>query len=93
MSRLSFAVREGIERKKIQKKSAEQERVLKQSEERNRFLFSNSNAVMLDVDPASASITDANTAANEFHGWPREPLIGKKYRRSIPWDPRKSARK
>lgn len=77
MSRLSFSVREAIERKNIQQKSVEQEVLLRQSEERYRSIFANSNAVMLIIDPSGAVITDANNAAVNFYGWPRETLIGK----------------
>jgi len=78
MSRLTFAVREAIDRKKIQKKSAGQEVLLRQSEERYRSIFTNSNAAMLIIDPTGTSITDANNAALDFYGWTKDELVGKR---------------
>ena len=78
LARLPFAVREAIERRKIQKKAAAQEELLHQSEERYRSIFANSNAVMLIIDPSDNSIQDANEAASDFYGWPKAALIGKR---------------
>ena len=77
MTRLTFAVREAIERKRILEKAAVQEALLRESEERYRSIFSNSHAVMLIIDPANNVIMDANQAASEFYGWSRATLIGK----------------
>jgi len=78
MSRLTFAIREALERRSIQKKSTEQAVLLRQSEERYRSIFADSNAVMLIIDPTGTSIMDANNAALDFYGWSKDELIGKK---------------
>jgi len=51
---------------------------LQDSEERHRSLFENNHSVMLMIDPANDRILDANHAAAEFYGMPREDLIRKK---------------
>lgn len=54
------------------------EEALRESEERYKSLFENSNAVMWLVDPEKAEIVDANRAAGAFYGYSREDLRGKK---------------
>lgn len=77
MSRLPFAVREALKHGILLKKHAEQENLLRQSEERYRSIFSNTHAVMMILDPKSSKVVDANQAAVDFYGWPKEELIGK----------------
>ena len=60
-------VREAANRQKT-------EDALHESEARYRSLFENNHAVMLLIDPDSAAITDANSAACDFYGWSREEL-------------------
>jgi PAS domain S-box-containing protein len=48
--------------------------VLRASEARFRTLFESHSAVMLLVDPVGGAIVDANPAAAEFYGYPREAL-------------------
>jgi PAS domain S-box-containing protein len=55
------------ERKKI-------ERSLRESEERFRLFFEQSNAVMLLIEPDSGAIMDVNPAAARFYGYPRERM-------------------
>lgn len=50
------------------------ENTLKQSEERFRKLFESHSAVMIILDPDTASILDANHAASKFYGWSIEEL-------------------
>jgi two-component system, cell cycle sensor histidine kinase and response regulator CckA len=50
----------------------------KESETHYRSLFANNHAAMLIIDPDGGSIVDANPAACQFYGWPREALIQKK---------------
>ncbi len=50
------------------------EAALRESEELYRSLFENNHAVMLLVDPDTASIRDANPAACRYYGWSREEL-------------------
>ena len=54
------------------RKRTEQE--LQQSQQRFRVMFEMHEAVMLLIDPASGSITDANNAASRFYGHSREQL-------------------
>lgn len=54
------------------------ERALRESEKRYGSLFENNHSAMLLIDPESADIVDANPAACEFYGWPRETLTQKK---------------
>jgi PAS domain S-box-containing protein len=56
----------------------EMERSLRESEERFRLFFEQSNAVMLLIEPDSGAIIDANPAAAEFYGYPREKLSAMK---------------
>ena len=51
---------------------------LKESEERYRSLFENSNAVMFLVDPGTGAIVDANLAACSYYGYFREDLQARK---------------
>ncbi len=51
---------------------------LKESEERYRSLFHNTHAVMLLVDPETASIVDANPAACAYYGYTHEELTARK---------------
>lgn len=55
---------------------------LKESEERYRTIFTNSNNVMLLIDIDSGKIKDANRAAEKFYGWSHDELI-KMYIRDI----------
>ncbi|MDZ7719863.1 MAG: PAS domain S-box protein [Balneolaceae bacterium] len=45
-----------------------------ESENRYHSLFENKHIIMLVIDPDSGQILDANPAAIEFYGWPRETL-------------------
>ena len=58
-----------------QHKAAEQE--LRQSEQRFRTLISANNAIILQIDPESGRILDANAAASRFYGWSHEELCAK----------------
>ena len=77
IARLPFAIAEAIQFRANQKNLSIQGRQLQQSEARYRSLFEDSNAVMLIMDPENQSITDANKAAVQYYGWPREELVGK----------------
>lgn len=52
------------------------EEALRESEARFRTLFYSHSAVMLLVDPDEAVVLDANAAAEQFYGYPRETLVG-----------------
>ena len=47
---------------------------LQRSEESYRNQFVNNSSIMFLVDPSDGAITDANTAAQKFYGYPRERL-------------------
>jgi len=66
----------GLLRDVTERKRIEQE--LGESEERYRSQFTNTNAVMLVLDPDSLAIVDANPAACTFYGYSHEELIAKK---------------
>jgi len=53
------------------------ELALMESEERYRSLFENNHTVMWIVDPADGRIVDANPAACNFYGYPKEELTCK----------------
>jgi PAS domain S-box-containing protein len=79
MNRLSLAITEAIEHKQLEKKAKLQEEQLRQSEERYRSIFTNSTAIMIILDPdQDGQIVDANNAAVQFYGWPKEVLLTKK---------------
>ncbi len=50
-------------------------RDLQESELSYRNQFAANSSVMLLIDPAGGAITDANTAAVDFYGYPRERLL------------------
>ncbi|MEE4315198.1 MAG: PAS domain S-box protein, partial [Desulfofustis sp.] len=52
------------------------EKRLRESEAYYRSLFEHNQAPMLIIDPDSLTIVDANPAAVDFYGWPREQLCG-----------------
>lgn len=53
----------------------EAELALARSEARYRQMFENNRAIKLVIDPATGRIMDANSAAVEFYGYPREQLL------------------
>jgi PAS domain S-box-containing protein len=52
------------------------ERSLRESEERFRLFFEQSNAVMLLIEPDSGTIVDVNPAGAQFYGYPRKTMSG-----------------
>ncbi|MHB1462597.1 MAG: PAS domain S-box protein [Armatimonadota bacterium] len=46
-----------------------------ESEQRYHAIFNNLHTVMIVVDPATGSIVDANPAAVDYYGWPKEQLL------------------
>ena len=52
------------------------EQALRDSEERFRTFFANHSAVLIFIEPESATIIDANEAAVRFYGYPRDRLVG-----------------
>ncbi len=52
------------------------EAALHESEQRFRNLIDHNNAVILQIDPASGRILDANASASVFYGWTRAQLCG-----------------
>ncbi|HSP35941.1 MAG TPA: PAS domain S-box protein, partial [Thermoanaerobaculia bacterium] len=56
----------------IEQKRAED--ALRESELRYRQMFENNRAVQILLDPDTGEIVDANTAACDFYGYPREEL-------------------
>lgn len=77
IARLPFAVREALENSELLRSATEQKQLLLESEERYHFIFTASQAIMLVIDPDTITIMDANDAAIDFYGWPRQELIGK----------------
>ena len=75
--RLGYAIREAISQKFLFLKAQAQEESLRESEERYRSIFVNSNAVMLIINPQDSKIIDVNDAAVGFYGWTREELLQK----------------
>jgi PAS domain S-box-containing protein len=53
------------------------EAALQASEARFRTLINRNNAVILQIDPASGQILDANESAARFYGWSHEALCAK----------------
>ena len=56
----------------------ERELILKESEERYKSLFHNSNAVMLLIDPENGNIVDANGSACEYYKYSKEEITSLK---------------
>jgi PAS domain S-box-containing protein len=52
------------------------EQALVESTSRHRAMFEESSAVQLLIDASTGQVLDANQAALEFYGYPRERLIG-----------------
>lgn len=68
------------------------EEKLRESEESYRSQFENNSTVMLMIDPESTMIVDANNAAVNFYGYPREKLLGMSIT-AINTNPEKSIRR
>lgn len=67
--------------KLVQRRTRELENTvneLKESEERYRLIFTNSQSIMLLLDPEDGQIVDANGGAETFYGWTRAELREKK---------------
>jgi PAS domain S-box-containing protein len=67
----------------MEKASLEHEAVLRgaelrEQEERYRNIFENKHVVMLILDPDEGRILDANLAAVDFYGYPKEELLAMK---------------
>ena len=77
MRRLPFVVQEALARRETQRETQEMHRRLAESEQRYRSIFADSDVVMVIIDPSDETIVDANRAAIEFYGWPKEEFIGK----------------
>ncbi len=77
MTRLPFAVKEAMEQRKSRLRAAMKDQELHDSEQRYRSLFESSHAVMLIIDPEKLLVVEANQAACDFYGWPKEELVGK----------------
>lgn len=52
------------------------EQLLQESEERYKTMFDNSSAAILVWDPNKGIVTDSNSAALKYYGWPKERLVG-----------------
>ncbi|MEX8505976.1 diguanylate cyclase domain-containing protein [Leptothrix ochracea] len=61
-----------------ERRRSESEADLRLSEERFRLLIQKNHAVILQIDPASGQITDANGAACHFYGWTHQELCSKR---------------
>lgn len=58
-------------------KLGQREHDLRASEQRYRYLIQHNNAIILEIDPGSGQILDANAAASRFYGWSHAELCGK----------------
>lgn len=65
----------GIIRDTTARSQAAQE--LRESEDRYRQMFANNAAIQLLIDPADATIVEANAAAYAFYGYPPDALNGR----------------
>jgi len=63
------------EAQRLRDMTIDQTRIIRETEQRYRALFENNHIVMLIIDPADGRIGDANQAAADFYGWPRETLV------------------
>jgi PAS domain S-box-containing protein len=50
------------------------EAAMRESEQRFRKLISHNNAIILQIEPSSGRILDANAAAEKFYGWSHDEL-------------------
>jgi len=55
----------------------QKEEEMRQSEERYKSIFQNSNIVFLLIDPENGEIKDANAAALKFYGWSHAEICSK----------------
>ena len=63
------------------------ENQLRQSEQRFRTLINANNAIILQIDPDSGQVLDANAAASRFYGWSHDQLCAKTIREINLLDP------
>ena len=64
---------------------------LKDSEQRFRNLIAQNNAVILQIDPASGQILEANESACHFYGWSHAELCAQKIQEINEWPPEQIA--
>ena len=62
-------------REELEQLVAKRTEALAESEQSYRNQFAKNSAIMLLVDPADGMIVDANTAALDFYGYPRDRLL------------------
>ncbi len=53
------------------------ENTLRESEQRFRHLIDHNNAIILQIDPVSGQILEANASACRFYGWSRDEMCAK----------------
>ena len=77
LSRISFAVREVIERKKIRLKKEEAEQALMESEEQYRIVTESIHDAIIAIDQESRIIYFANNSVEKMFGYSPSELLGK----------------
>ncbi len=75
VARLGSAVLLALERKAERDAHRMAAEALRQREALFRNLFQEHSAVKLLIDPGTGAIVDANRAAVDYYGWPRERLV------------------
>ncbi len=79
ITRLPYAVREALEKSRVQREKDAAIGLLRESEERYKSLFQNNHAVMLLINPENSMIIDANPAACRYYGWTYQELTHRSF--------------
>ncbi|MEW5984648.1 MAG: PAS domain S-box protein [Acidobacteriota bacterium] len=74
IKRLGPAIMAALDRERLVRERGAAQQSLRESEALFRSVFEDHVAVKLIIDPDTGQIVDANKAAADFYGWPREQL-------------------
>lgn len=75
LSRLAPAIERALAEARVRREKLAAENALRESENRYKTLFQDSQVIMILVDPDSGAIVDVNPAACRFYGWSREEFL------------------
>lgn len=75
LGRLGPAIERALAETRLRREKLAAEKALRESENRYKTLFQESQVIMILVNPDSGAIVDVNPAACRFYGWSREEFL------------------